>query len=269
MAAGIDLEEVGAMTPRLVPDDFGACFDIANAAERFAEARELGARLVAAGIRLTETPDHAAIFTDPPARVAGPLKQVGYVNGRDCRCYPSPVDGQDYINVAASLPPGHPARGRGWWEHVAVVHPVDDAARAQMLSQGYGNPFIHHLTWGLVPPPRTGDDWADAEQMVRAMARYREEIGALLGCQPGDLVLALPEGVVRRPGFREAFDGWVGGLDPEFWQVEPMQGGGFLLQFFVLPGGRIEVAMRVETTQVFNPKSVHKISAEEISTIQG
>jgi hypothetical protein len=257
------------MIPRLVPDDFDAHFEIANAAERFAEARELGARLMAAGFRLTETPDHAAIFTDPPARVAGPLKRIGYVNGRDCRCYPSPVDGQDYINVAASLPPENPARARGWWEHVAVVHPVDDAARAQMLSQGYGNPFIHHLTWGLVPPGRTGDDWADAEQMVRAMARYREEIGALLGCQPGDLVLALPEGVVRRPGFREAFDAWVGGLGPEFWQVEPMQGGGFLLQFFVLPGGRIEVAMRVETTQVFNPKSVHKISAEEISTVQG
>jgi hypothetical protein len=257
------------MTLRLVPDDFADFFRIANAEERFAEARELGARLAAAGIGLTATPDHAAIFTDPPALVAGALKQVGYVNGRDCRCYPSPVDGQDYINVAASLPEGHPARGRGWWEHVAVVHPVDDAARAQMLSQGYGNPFIHHLTWGLVPPPRTGDDFSDAEAMVRAMARYREQIGELLGCQPGDLVLALPEGVVRRAGFREAFDGWVGGLDPEFWQVEPMQGGGFLLQFFVLPGGRIEVAMRVDTTQVFNPKSVHKISAEEISTVQG
>lgn len=257
------------MIPRLVPDDFEAYFAIRNAAERFAEARELGERLVAAGIRLTQTPDHAAIFTDPPAAVSGPLKRVGYVNGQDCRCYPSPVDGQDYINVAASLPAGHPARARGWWEHVAVVHPVDEAARAQMLSQGYGNPFIHHLTWGLVPPPRTGDDTADAEQMVRQMARYRDQIGELLGCQPGDLVLALPESVVARPGFRQEFPRWVDGLDPEFWQVEPMQGGGFLLQFFVLPGGRIEVAMRVETTQVFNPKSVHKISAEEISTVQG
>ena len=25
--------------------------------------------------------------------------------------------------------------------------------REQMLSQGYGNPFIHHLTFGLEPPP--------------------------------------------------------------------------------------------------------------------
>ena len=29
---------------------------------------------------------------------------------------------------------------------VAVVHPVDVAAREHMLSQGYGNPFIHHIT---------------------------------------------------------------------------------------------------------------------------
>jgi hypothetical protein len=254
---------------RFLPDDFDAHVTIANAAERFAEARELGARLVRAGIRLTATPDHAAIFTDPPALVAGPLKAVGYVNGQDCRCYPSPVDGQDYINVAASLPPEHPARARGWWDHVAVVHPVDEAARAQMLSQGYGNPFVHHLTWGLEPPPRAGDDVAYAQAMVRAMTEYRARIGDLLGCQPGDLVLALPEPVMARPGFRDEFQRWVGGLDPEYWQVEPMQGGGFLLQFFVLPGGRVEVAMRVGTSQVFNPKSVRKISAEEISTIQG
>ena len=75
--------------------------------------------------------------------------------------------------------------------------------------------------------------------------------------------------MVSRPGFREEFHGWVGGLDPEYWQVEAMQGGGFLLQFFILQGGRIEVAMRVDTNQVFNPKSVRKISAEEISTVQG
>ena len=101
------------------------------------------------------------------------------------------------------------------------------------------------------------------------MVGHRRRIGDLLGCEPGDLVLALPEPVVTRPGFRDDFQRWVGGLDPEYWQVEAMQGGGYLLQFFVLPGGRIEVAMRVDTTQVFNPKSVRKISAEEISTIQG
>jgi hypothetical protein len=257
------------MIPRLLPEDFAHYFDIRNGAERFEEARRIGERLVAAGIPLTETPDHAAIFTDPPALVAGGLKRVGYVNGRDCRCYPSPVDGQDYINVAASLPADHPARGRGWWDHVAVVHPVDDAARAQMLSQGYGNPFIHHLTLGLRAPERTGDDYDYSAALVRAMVDYRERIGEALGSEPGDLVLALPEPVMAHSGFREDFRTWVAGLDQEYWQVEPMQGGGFLLQFFVLQGGRLEVALRVDTTQVFNPKSVHKISAEEISTVQG
>ena len=43
----------------------------------------------------------------------------------------------------------------------------------------------------------------------------------------------------------------------------------FLIQFFVLTGGRIEVALRVDTKQTFNPKSVHKISKDEISTVQG
>jgi len=254
---------------KLLPEDFSEHLTVANAAERFDEILTLADRLLAAGIRLTETPDHAAIFTDPPALVAGPLKRVGYVNGRDCRCYPSPVDGQDYINVAASLPPEHPARQRGWWDHVAVVHPVDDAARDQMLRQGYGNPFLHHLTLGLVPPERHRDDYALAGALVRAMAAHRETIGSALGRTPGDLVIALPEPVLTRPSFRGDVDRWLGGLAPEYWQVEPMQGGGFLLQFFVLQGGRIEVAMRVDTTQVFNPKSVHKISAEEISTIQG
>ena len=257
------------MNPLLLPEDFSRHLSIRNSDERFAEARELGDRLLGAGIRLTPTPDHAAIFTDPPALVAGPLKQVGYVNGRDCRCYPSPVDGQDYINVAASLPPGHPARSRGWWDHVAVVHPVDDRAREQMLSQGYGNPFIHHLTFGLEPPPRAGGDFAYAGALIRAMTDHRTRIGDLFGQQPGDLVMALPEPVLSQAGFREDVVRWLGGMDPEYWQVEAMQGGGFLLQFFVLQGGRIEVAMRVDTTQVFNPKSVHKISAEEISTVQG
>jgi len=41
-----------------------------------------------------------------------------------------------------------------------------------------------------------------------------------------------------------------------------------LLQFFVLTGGRIEVALRIDTQQTFNPKSVRKISEDEISTVQ-
>ncbi len=253
----------------LLPDNFKDFFEVANAEERFAEAQDLGSRLVAAGIPLTPTPDHAALFTDPPSLVAGPLKQVGYVNGRDCRCYPSPVDSQNYINVAASLPPGHPARERGWWDHVAVVHPVDDAAREQMLKGGYGNPFVHHLTFGLSAPEAPEELVARAESYVRAMTEHRARIAEIFGSRPGDLVIALPAEVASLPHIGELMREWTGGLSPEFWQVEAMEGGGYLLQFFILQGGRVEVAMRVGTSQVFNPKSVHKISAEEISTDQG
>jgi hypothetical protein len=257
------------MTPRLLPDNFSDFLEVVNAEERFAEAADLGGRLVAAGIPLTPTPDHAALFSDPPSLVAGPLKRVGYVNGRDCRCYPSPVDGQDYINVAASLPAGHPARERGWWDHVAVVHPVDDAARAQMLKGGYGNPFVHHLTFGLVAPDAPREPLARAEAYVRAMTKHRSRIAEIFGSRPGDLVIALPTEIASLPDIGARMEAWTGGLSPEHWQVEAMEGGGYLLQFFILQGGRVEVAMRVGTSQVFNPKSVHKISAEEISTDQG
>lgn len=253
---------------RLLPEDFDAYLQVANAAERFAEARELGSRLVAAGVPLTASPDHAAVFTDPPALAAGPLKRVGYVLGRDCRCYPSPVDGEDYINVAASLPESHPARARGWWDHVAVVHPVDAAARDRMLANGYGNPFIHHLTFGIRPPEASGDPIEDAGRRVRTMVGLRARIGALFGAPPGDLIVALPDEIIRRDDFRRRFCDWVRELDPAEWLLEPMQGGGSLIQFFILKGGRIEVALRAGTSQVFNPKSVTRISAEEISTRQ-
>jgi hypothetical protein len=257
------------MNPHLLPTDFVDFLDVTNAEERFAEARNLGGRLIAAGIPLTPTPDHAALFSDPPSLIAGPLKRVGYVNGRDCRCYPSPVDGQDYINVAASLPAGHPARERGWWDHVAVVYPVDNAAREQMLKGGYGNPFVHHLTFGLVAPEASPEPIARAATYVHAMTEHRSRIAEIFGSRPGDLVIALPAEVASLPDIRERMADWTGGLSPEYWQVEAMEGGGYLLQFFILQGGRVEVAMRVGTSQVFNPKSVHKISAEEISTNQG
>ena len=257
------------LAPRLLPEDFSDYLSVANAEERFCEARDLGGRLVAAGIPLTPTPDHAALFTDPPSLVAGALTRAGYVNGRDCRCYPSPVDGQDYINVAASLPAGHPARQRGWWDHVAVVHPVDDAAREQMLKGGYGNPFVHHLTFGLIAPEAPTAPVERAEAYVRAMTEHRSRIAEIFGSRPGDLVIALPAEVASLPDLRDRMGEWTSGLSPEYWQVEAMEGGGYLLQFFILQGGRVEVAMRVATSQVFNPKSVHKISAEEISTDQG
>ena len=101
------------------------------------------------------------------------------------------------------------------------------------------------------------------------MVTTRELIGEVIGDEPGTLIIALPQEVIDNPGFEEALSFWINGVSPEEYQVESMDGGGFLIQFFVLTGGRIEVALRVDTKQTFNPKSVHKISKDEISTIQG
>ena len=139
-----------------------------------------------------------------------------------------------------------------------------------MLGQGYGNPFIHHLTWGLVPPERTlTDDFEYASRVVPFMVERHKVIGDAIGDAPGTLIIAVPDQVIAHRNFEEALPEWLGGLDEEEYQVESMQGGGFLIQFFVLTGGRIEVALRVDTTQTFNPKSVHKISEDEISAVQG
>lgn len=134
-----------------MPCRFADHLRIPNAQQRFDEALAVAGKITEAGVRLLPNLDHAAIFTDPPLLVAGPLKRLGYVSGWDARCYPSPVDGHDYINVSAKLPDGCAARGEGW----------------------------------------------------------------------------------------------------------PMEGGGLLLQFFVLTGGRIELALRVGTKQTFNPKSLY------------
>ncbi|MFT5365837.1 MAG: hypothetical protein ACI8V2_000779 [Candidatus Latescibacterota bacterium] len=253
----------------LLPDNFSEVIKIENATERLTEAGEVARRIEAAGVSLYPQMDHAAIFTDPPHLVAGPLKQMGYVAGWDKRCYPSPVDGQDYINVSSGLPDNHPALKKGWFRYVAVVHPVDQAARDEMLSQGYGNPFIHHLTWGITPPPNPTNDTFDFTQLaVRYMIDVREKIGAALNSTPGSLIMALPETVVQDPRADEMLNACLSPLSKNAFQVEAMQGGGLLIQFFVLTGGRIEVALRVDTHQTFNPKSVHKISEDEISTHQ-
>ena len=150
------------------------------------------------------------------------------------------------------------------------MHPVDKAALQHMLAQGYGNPFIHHLTWGLVPPKRTtADDFEYTSHVVPFMVEKRQIIGDAIGNNPGTLIIALPENVITHPKFTDVLPEWIGALDAEEFQVESMQGSGFLIQFFVLTGGRIEVALRVDTTQTFNPKSVHKISEDEISAAQG
>lgn len=254
----------------LLPKDFSDYLSIENATLRFEEAVEVADKITVRGVELYPNLDHAAIFTDPPNLVAGPLKQLGYVSGWDARCYPSPVDGCDYINVSARLPGESSARHRGWFDYVAVVHPVDEPALRHMMSQGYGNPFIHHLTWGLVPPPRTTmDNFGYARHLVPFMVKTRKLIGEVIGDEPGTLIIALPQEVIDHPDFGASLPIWLGDMGSEEYQVESMDGGGFLIQFFVLTGGRIEVALRVDTTQTFNPKSVHKISKDEISTIQG
>lgn len=253
----------------LIPENFSDVLQIDNASERLTEAREVAEAILAAGVQLTPQMDHAAIFTDPPHLVAGPLKEMGYVAGWDKRCYPSPVDGQDYINVPSGLPEGHPALTEGWFRYVAVVHPVDQAARQEMLSQDYGNPFIHHLTWGLTPPqgdPNNAFEYAQVA--IKYMVDVRNTIGVALKNTPGTLIMALPETVVKDPRSEAMFSECLSHLGPESFQIETMQGGGFLIQFFVLTGGRIEVALRIDTQQTFNPKSVHKISEDEISTHQ-
>ena len=153
-----------------LPANFGDYLQIGNAAERFEEADIVADKISAAGVPLQPNPDHAAIFCDPPKLVSGPLKKVGYINGWDARCYPSPVDECDYINVSAGLPADQSARRRGWFDYVAVVHPVDQQARGHMLCQGYGNPFIHNLTWGIVPPARVALD--DFNSLVKSFGSW-------------------------------------------------------------------------------------------------
>ena len=253
-----------------LPANFSDYLQIDNAELRFSEATEVASQITRAGIQIYPNMDHAAIFCDPPHLVADGLKQLGYVNGWDARCYPSPVDECDYINVSAQLPSDSPAYDEGWFDYVAVVHPVDKTALEHMLGQGYGNPFIHHLTWGIVPPQRSSDDdFEYASYVIPFMVETRQIIGDAIGDEPGTLIIALPETVITHPKYEEALPEWIGDFDTEDFQVESMQGGGFLIQFFVLTGGRIEVALRVDTTQTFNPKSVHKISEDEISAVQG
>ena len=253
----------------MLPANFSDYLTIQNAPQRFEEALAVAEKVTAAGVQLLPTLDHAAIFCDPPHILAGPLKQIGYISGWDARCYPSPVDGCDYINVSAKLPEDSPMRERGWFDYVAVVHPVDKRALEHMSSQGHGNPFIHHLTWGIAPPERAdADDFEYASRVVPSMVRIRAQIGKAIGDKPGTLIIALPQSVIEHPDYENALPNWIADLSSGDYQVESMQGGGFLVQFFVLTGGRIEVALRVGTTQTFNPKSVHKISEDEISAVQ-
>ena len=70
----------------ILPEDFADYLIIENAQERLKEASEVAEKITKAGVRLLPNLDHAAIFTDPPHLVAGPLKQLGYISGWDTRC---------------------------------------------------------------------------------------------------------------------------------------------------------------------------------------
>jgi hypothetical protein len=243
---------------------------VQNARERLQEAQAIASKLAEAGVPLTSSPDHFAMFTDPPQLLNGPLKRLGYVAGADKRCYPSPVDGCDYINVAASLPSSSDLRAQGWPDNVAVVYPVDEVACGRMLEQQYGNPFIHHITFGIAPPDvEDSTGFEVAEKVTRHMAGIYRHIPDVIQQSPGTLIAALPREILDLPDFAHRFTEWTGNLSSDHFKLEAMEGGGYLLQFFVLKGGRIEVALRYQTTQTFNPKSVHKISEDELSVSQG
>jgi hypothetical protein len=100
------------------------------------------------------------------------------------------------------------------------------------------------------------------------MAEVRRRIQSALSQEPGTLIIALPQTVIDDPNFAKRLPDWIAPLAASEYQVEAMEGGGFLLQFFVLTGGRIELALRVGTRQTFNPRSVYKISKDEISAVQ-
>src|SRR5262249_48381335 len=146
----------------------------------------------------------------------------------------------------------------------------DETACARMFEQNYGNPFIHHITFGIGVPELSSTSGIEiVEQLIRRMAEVHRSIPTILGQSPGTLIMAVPRDVLTTAGFSQKFAEWTGNLPPEQYQLEEMEGGGYLLQFFVLRGGRIEVALRYQTRQTFNPKSVHKISEDELSVNQG
>ena len=198
-----------------LPADFSYHLDIPNARERLDEAMGVGEKMLGSGIPLLPNPDHAAIFSDPPHIVAGPLLELGYVAGWDTRCYPSPVDGHEYINVSSGLPETSSAREKGWFDYVAVVHPVDETAQVHMLNQGHGNPFIHHITWGISPPDLESSTTPleAAERIISFMTQIRNKIPEILSSEPGTLIMALPSEIVENPKLSSYLPDWLGDLN--------------------------------------------------------
>lgn len=239
---------------------------VGNTEKRLAEARDVARRSTAQGVAFEANMDHAAIFSDPPRRITGPLRKLGYLPAWDNRCYLSPVDHHELALFVSKLPAGSSLRAKGWFEHIAAVFAIDDASYEHVVSQEQGNPFIHHATLGIVPPPRSEleHDTDYAYRVIPFMVDVRSRIQQALGAEPGNLILALPRAVCDDRQLRARLPELLRGLTGSH-VVECMQGGGFLLQFFVLAGGRIEVALRNGTSQAFNPASVEQISLDEIS----
>ena len=253
-----------------VPADFSDYLTIENASRKFEEATNVAEKITANGVQLYPNIDHAAFLTDQSYLVMGPLKQLGYVFGWDRRSYPITINGFDYIVLSARLPQENSARDRSWFEYVGIAHPVDEPALKNLLSQDYGNPFIHHLTWGLVPPARTSEDnFEYASRLVPFAIEKQNLICEALGDERGKLIFALPQEVIDHPDFEESLPIWLAGLGSDECEVELMDGGGFFMQFFVLTGRSIEIVLRVDTNQAFNAKSLDKISKHKIITVQG
>jgi hypothetical protein len=197
----------------------------------------------------------------------GPLRTVGYLPAWDNRAYLSPVDDHELALVVSRLPPDSELRSRGWFENIAAVFAIDDASYDHFMAQGQGNPFIHHTTMGIVPLDRgaSESDLSYALRLVAYMVGVRTRVEQALGAEPGNLILAVPAEVFRDPRMRDRLPELTHGMASKTWRLEPMDGGGFLLQFFVLAGGRVELALRHGTSQAFNAASVEAISIDEIS----
>lgn len=245
---------------------FLEAFPIDSAARRFAEAREVASRIDREGVKLMTNMDHTALVGDPPRLVTGPIRRFGYQPGWDDRSYPSPVEGYDFWVLTSRMPPDSPLRPQGWFDYVAAVWSIDQPAYDYFIGQGNGNPFLHHMTMGIEPPERGNESELEyAYRLVPYMVDVRRRIEQGTGEQASQMVMSLPQEVFASDAFRARVPELVRDLEGSPYVIECMQGGGFLIQFFVLSGARIEVACRHATSQAFNPKSTERFTREEIS----
>jgi hypothetical protein len=247
--------------------DFLDLLPIDNADQRLTETEEVARRISSQGVLLTRNMDHTATFSDPIRQISGPLRARGYRSVWDQQCYLSLVPGAETHVVVSCLPAETEMRDRGWFEYIAAVWAIDQPSYDYLLSQGQGNPFIHHTTLGITALDR-GASESDLDyglRLVPYMVDVRKRIEQASGEAAGNLIMAVPESLIDNLAFVGRLPEMTRGLDGKSFTLEPMQRGGFLLQFFVLPGGRVEIALRHGTSQTFNPISVKVISSDEIS----